>query len=533
MKGKIFAIILALILVITIIGSTLALVYFRSETTSVNLTFDSDLGKYINYKSGELIFDDDSLIPGNDYTSGLSTEIEFWKTTNAQNMDIFGHIYLDVELGSEELLNMEGLKWTVVSNNILISEGNFVGYSQGSSVPLLVNHKLLSSLTKFQIYVWIDENGLVNNVVSGEDFSITVRCEATSGEYENINDIGNEYIFNYTGDVQTINLNQGYYQVEVWGAQGGYGMNETYRGGYGGYSSGYINLSSSTDLYVVVGGQGGNGLEKVSTLNAGGYNGGGDSYGTTGKYVGSGGGATHIALSNGELSSLSENIDDILIVAGGGGAGGYESSTYNSTGGDAGGYVGNSGMTNNTSYVVGAGGTQSAGGTGYIVGSFGQGGTVTSDAIGGGGGFYGGGAGRCTSGSGGGSGYIGNSLLSDKVMYCYQCSESTDENIKTISTILVSDEAKSKYTKKGNGYAKISNLLSKPIKIISRKKITLGTDYDFITMASNEIGENLTIIQSTYTNANTLNVGEYQIRYVAIDSSNNEYIYYQKIDIIE
>lgn len=61
-------------------------------------------------------------------------------------------------------------------------------------------------------------------------------------------------------------------------------------------------------------------------------------------------------------------------------------------------------------------------------------------------------------GGGGGSSYIGNSLLTDKVMYCYNCEESTEESTKTISTTNVSEEAISNYVKQGNGYAKITYL---------------------------------------------------------------------------
>ena len=441
MKSKIYLIISAIILVLSIVGSTLALLYFRGEVTDVNLTFDTNLGGLINYKSGNPILgeEDDILQMGSEYTSGLSTEIELWKKYEAHNMDIYGNIYLEINTGGEELLNSEGLKWTVTTNDIKISEGNFIGYSEGSSIPVLVNQKLLNTQTKFKVYVWIDENSSMNANIEGQTLSVTVKCEATSSEYKVVKDIGEEIIFDYTGNVETINLEPGLYSLEVWGAQGGYGMNETYRGGYGGYSSGHINLNTATDLFIAVGGQGGNGTSKVNTLNAGGFNGGGNSYGTTSIYVGSGGGATHIALSPGELSSLSENIDDILIVAGGGGAGGYTSASYSGIGGDAGGYIGNAGTTANSSYLVGSGGTQSAGGTGYnkIKGTFGQGGNATSNAIGGGGGFYGGGSGRQTSGSGGGSGYIGNTLLTDKVMYCYNCETSSEVNTLTYIVIIV------------------------------------------------------------------------------------------------
>lgn len=531
MKHKIYIIISVLILVVAIIGTTFALVYFRSENTSFNLAVEPELGNYINYKSGDHILGDDGKILeiGSSYTSGLSTEIEFWKTANAHNMDIYGHIHLNIDKGSKELLNMPALKWSVISNDILISEGNFAGYSEGESIPLLINQKLLSTLTKFKIYIWIDENDNLNETVSGQEFEVTISCEATSSEYYAMG----SYIFDFTGKIEKINLSPGIYKLEVWGAQGGYGLNETYRGGYGGYSSGYINLDAPTDLFVAVGGQGGNGLENVDTLNAGGFNGGGNTYGTTNKYVGSGGGATHIALSTGELSTLSENINDILIVAGGGGAGGYESDSYYSTGGDAGGFIGNSGTTSEYIENIGNGGTQTSGGVGAAGdGYFGQGSNSEGKSLGGGGGFYGGGAGLWTSGSGGGSGYIGNQLLTEKVMYCFECTESDEEGTKTISTTNVSEKPQSSYAKIGSGSAKITNLQSN-YEVLPRKKIKYGTNYNFKNMASSEFDEMSTIISSTFNNANELSVGEYQIIYIVVDSKNNRNKYYQKIDIIE
>ena len=60
------------------------------------------------------------------------------------------------------------------------------------------------------------------------------------------------------------------------------------------------------------------------------------------------------------------------------------------------------------------------------------------------------------SSGGGGSSYIGNSLLHTKSMYCYECTESTDESTYTISTNNVSDIPTSNYAKSGNGYAKIT-----------------------------------------------------------------------------
>ena len=59
-------------------------------------------------------------------------------------------------------------------------------------------------------------------------------------------------------------------------------------------------------------------------------------------------------------------------------------------------------------------------------------------------------------GAGGGSSYIGNSLLFSKEMKCFGCTESTDENTKTISVDCAEETASSTCAKKGDGYAKIS-----------------------------------------------------------------------------
>ena len=76
---------------------------------------------------------------------------------------------------------------------------------------------------------------------------------------------------------------------------------------------------------------------------------------------------------------------------------------------------------------------------------------------GGGGGYFGGNGGNSNGVSGaGGSGYIGNHLLKSKVMYCYNCEESSEESTKTISTTCSEETPTSYCAKKGNGYARIT-----------------------------------------------------------------------------
>ena len=277
-----------------------------------------------------------------------------------------------------------------------------------------------------------------------------------------------EWTFDYTGTEQifTAPVN-GTYKLETWGAQGGDGTN-TYIGGYGGYSTGQINLNKSKKIYINVGGSG-----KTGICADGGYNGGGIS-GNQEATAGSGGGATHIANITGVLSSLKNDVNSILIVSGAGGGSAYYSGGYYGIGGSGGGYIGGDATSNKEAERIGIGGTQTAGGiTPFYAnnlanfdnfnGSFGQGGTYNNSSVGprisggGGSGFYGGSfGGDWGSGGGGGSGYIGNSLLTEKSMYCYNCTESTEESTKTISTTCVSETPTENCAKSGNGYARIT-----------------------------------------------------------------------------
>ena len=142
------------------------------------------------------------------------------------------------------------------------------------------------------------------------------------------------YNFDYTGTVQEWKAPQdGMYKLEVWGAQGGTSMidgtlstnytsgriaSKQDYGGLGGYATGVTRLKKDETIYVVVGGKGEN--AKREGYAEAGYNGGGNGSDDTeydDESAGAGGGATHIAKTEGVLSSLEQKIDDILIVAGG------------------------------------------------------------------------------------------------------------------------------------------------------------------------------------------------------------------------
>ena len=218
--------------------------------------------------------------------------------------------------------------------------------------------------------------------------------------------------------------------------------------------------------------------ESFNTKYDGGYNGGGNSYTNYDTLWGAGGGATsvtNILAGDGQLRNYENKKENVLIVSGGGGGAGWLYKKYvndvNNTiyspnnGGSGGGISGTSGSTKSKSLSYG--GTQSSGGkSGSIddvennaLSDFGYGASplVSKYGSGGGGGFYGGGSSFTWGAAGaGGSGYIGNTLLTNKAMYCYNCEESSEESTKTISTTCAEETPTVNCAKKGNGYARIT-----------------------------------------------------------------------------
>ena len=148
-----------------------------------------------------------------------------------------------------------------------------------------------------------------------------------------------EFTYSYTGSYETfIAPATGFYQIELWGAQGGnssgnnsqtcsYNRGRAYGGGCGGfgsYTSGVIKLNKDEVLYVYVGQRGTD--AKARNNVAGGWNGGG--FGTydhaDNEASGSGGGATDIRLV--PTSTLTtwnefESLKSRIMVAAGGGGG--------------------------------------------------------------------------------------------------------------------------------------------------------------------------------------------------------------------
>ena len=204
-------------------------------------------------------------------------------------------------------------------------------------------------------------------------------------------------------------LPKGSYTFECWGGSG------TFNGGISGkgaYVSGKLALNKTQMFYLFLGGSGFPTKNSLYNFNGGGR---GQKYG---------GGATDVRLINGEWDDEKSLVSRIMVAAGAGGQDCY------GRGGDGGTLNGSDSITgqdlinNGNAPSVGKGATQTEGGKGYSVGSFGKGGaydlSLTGDiGGGGGGGYYGGSTGlnKEACGGGGGSSFISGHPNCDSVIF--------------------------------------------------------------------------------------------------------------------
>ena len=341
-----------------------------------------------------------------------------------------------------------------VCNVVTVGELKTLGYleelsREDGSKSTITDPRNNSSMENIKIMVYIKNSG-TDNLYYGSIIS-TTKNVGLCGNYSGV--------FSYTGKEQTFTAPQaGRYKIEVWGASGGQST-ASIPSGYGAYAYGEIELEANEVLYINVGGEG-SVTTQLNKLAYGGYNGGGVATQTytdcNNQYSGTGGGATSVALKSGLLKSLSNDVNKVVIVAAGGG-GSINCSTNNTynVGGSGGGISGvNVDQTN--------GGTQTAGGCRNNNKNCSKFGTANEPgsavpSSGGGGGFYGGAGGERRGGAGGSS-YIGNSRLTNKGMYCYNCTTSTNAETLTSATTCTSKSPEAACAKKGSGYVKITNL---------------------------------------------------------------------------
>ena len=476
------------------------------EITSLNAISTNYKLAYLNNENIEVVYSSDYMEPA---FGGILTKRTIYLTV--KNMSDKTQTLSLMVFGGYSFNDVNDIK--VLDTYTPIDGSNW--FYDYETTALYVNNERVEELDKTKYYTLISYT--CNNLADDEKvifdmseqkiklpISKKIKCSLYFDEIKNV-----VTDFKYTGTYQEYTVPvSGYYKLETWGAQGGSTTSAAtgdcienliaVDGGYGGYSLGVYYARKGEILYVYVGGKGyDNCVSSINHRNTycnGGFNGGGKARNADYcAYVGSGGGATHIAKKIGLLTSFENNLSDLLIVSGGGGGSGsynYQNKGEKYFAGNGGGAYGNEG-TNNLNSEKSGGGTQAKGAF------FGKGGELITIAVegtswtpGGGGGLYGGDTGRYGGyGGAGGSGYIGNEKLIStaniqKKMYCYNCNQNSSYSARTESNgsdSCSNTSPKENCAKIGDGYAKITFLSPKEEVI----EIENGS-YDFFDFSGGE-----------------------------------------------
>ena len=403
-----------------------------SGNTKIEATGPSSIGIFMD------TYNEDNVIDNVEISANIGIQLDSYNSKlTINNGKITGTTYGIYQKGANTKLNIGNSEDTLSINNPYITGGLYGLYKENDGVTNYYNGRLRGSINGYtkEFNNVRNSKSITEEYENGETVKPLVTYSTTNVYDDPISDSvksGNGYArITYIGD-DSCNIDKPYnylfsgveaefttpctgkYRLEVWGAQGGSretgSTNTTYLGGYGGYSSGEINLTQNEKLFINVGGKGTLTSNTSKSIAIGGYNGGGDAVNSetlSTSYSGSGGGATSITTSSGLLSRFKNNREAILIVAGGGSGCYY--GEKNIAGASAGGYLGNDGIANNNFYK---GGSQT---DGYEFGMAKINDTYATPGAGGG--YYSGYSGQYA--AGGGSGYIGNSRLENAYMYGY------------------------------------------------------------------------------------------------------------------
>ena len=191
-KEKKFMIIGVFILLITLVGAAGTYAWFTwSSTSNTNLTMSIGASSDVIFKNGNDI-STNKLAPVFNYIDGESTSFTI---TNKSTTSFSYRISLNITSIDNELKN-KSLKYKLVSNNTIITEGDF---SNIENTNKLYEGEITKNSIDFIFYLYIDGNeendlNMINKSLVG---TITV-AEATA-TYQLTNEDGTSYTPSYSG----------------------------------------------------------------------------------------------------------------------------------------------------------------------------------------------------------------------------------------------------------------------------------------------------------------------------------------------
>jgi len=170
-KSIIFSVVAVLLIVVVVIGATVA--YFSAQAqTDVQTVTTANLS---------LEFDDDSAtILGSDITPISTSEVltkaphkNFTIKKGATSSDIYATIKL-TDITIPEALAEYDFKWALYQSTNKIATGDFGGKT--SEDIILATNQLINSTTgvSYDLYIWINETGLNQNTMQGQTFTAKI-----------------------------------------------------------------------------------------------------------------------------------------------------------------------------------------------------------------------------------------------------------------------------------------------------------------------------------------------------------------------
>ena len=159
-----------------------------SSNTNKNIVFNTakELRNYVIYDEGESKFIGDFKV-STSYTDGIHSTISLYKTSEAANVDLLATIYMDINSIGNNMKESTALKWTVTEGDdqeigSILAEGNFIGANSGDILTLVPNIEVTTTLTKYTVWIWIDQNDNPSDDLTGETLDTNVWTEINQVE---------------------------------------------------------------------------------------------------------------------------------------------------------------------------------------------------------------------------------------------------------------------------------------------------------------------------------------------------------------
>lgn len=154
-------IILSIIVIILLIGSTYAWITWKGKSTSLRLTIGSvDTTRITFYPyiiEGE-------IVPVGDYSDGISFEVV---VTNNKSVSTDIALYFDIKY-IENVLKSEGLKYAVVHGKTVVSSGNFANATVDDRMYILETSITANTELTYSVYIYIDSASDTSGMIASQ-----------------------------------------------------------------------------------------------------------------------------------------------------------------------------------------------------------------------------------------------------------------------------------------------------------------------------------------------------------------------------